>query len=102
MSTYYNAQKANGFNLNRIVAPKYLKEFLNYELVIKNLAPRTVHNYYMSLRLFLLWLGQKQKDDCQEIIPLDNKKRPANACPCRNSGGSGRGRGNQHRAQGRT
>lgn len=73
MSTYYNAQKANGFNLNRIAAPKYLKDFLNYELVIKNLAPRTVHNYYISLRLFLLWLGRNSIDVNQEEIPLDIK-----------------------------
>lgn len=56
MSTYYKVGgKGSGFDISQSDVPEYVKKFLNYELVIVNIAPRSVHNYYISLRTFLKW-----------------------------------------------
>ena len=42
--------------------PDFLKEFLNYELSIRNLSPRTVNGYERDLRTFFRFLRRYRGD----------------------------------------
>lgn len=56
MATYINEDTGREFDVRNLDAPGFLKEFLNYLLVIENLAPRAVFNYYVQIRIFLRWI----------------------------------------------
>ena len=55
MSTYLSQSKKASFNVSTLDAPSYLKEYLNYQVGMRNLAPNTVDTYYIQLREFLRW-----------------------------------------------
>lgn len=55
MSTYIAHGKTMVFNVSSLDAPSFLKEYLNYQFAIRNLAPNTVNTYYIQLREFLRW-----------------------------------------------
>ena len=55
MSTYLSPGKQEKINISTLDAPSFLKEFLNYALAVRNLAPNTVNTYYVQLREFLRW-----------------------------------------------
>lgn len=54
MSTYLIPGKP--FRIDTLPAPTYVKDYLNYLLVVRNLAPRTVNDYFVALRSFLRWV----------------------------------------------
>lgn len=56
MSTYLNSSTGHEFRIDAVEGPSYLKEFLNFTLVVQNLAPRTVDSYYLQMRSFMRWL----------------------------------------------
>lgn len=56
MSTYINEGRSIRLNIGRLEAPPYLKEYLNYLLVVENMSPNTVRNYFVQIRQFLRWL----------------------------------------------
>lgn len=55
MSTYINPETGTGFSIRTLDCPSWLKEYLNYVMVVKNLTTRTVVNYYTQIREFLRW-----------------------------------------------
>jgi len=55
MSTYINNETGKHFNIKKLPAPEFLKEYLNYMLAIENLTVRTVDSYYILLKGFLAW-----------------------------------------------
>lgn len=55
MSTYINNETGHHFRVDKLPAPDFLKEYLNYILAIENLTVRTVDNYYILLNGFLCW-----------------------------------------------
>lgn len=63
LSTYYDANKKNGFDASGIEAPEYVRDFLDYEAAVVNLAPRTVHSYFISVQTFLRWLVLRDDPD---------------------------------------
>lgn len=79
MSTYIS--KKNKLDINSLEAPAFLRDFLNYELVVANVTPKTILNYYGSLRTFLRWtVLRKTNEDCSldaigiSYIKLDDLK----------------------------
>lgn len=62
MSTYINPDTLKPFRIDTLEAPNFLKEYLNYALVVENLAERTVNNYYIQLRIFLRWVTMKKTE----------------------------------------
>jgi len=56
MSTYLNPDKGKVLRIDQIEAPSFLREYLNHELIIRNLTQRTVNSYYLHIRMFLRWL----------------------------------------------
>ena len=73
MSTYINNETGHHFRIDKLPAPQFLKEYLNYILAIENLTVRTVDNYYILLKGFLAWahlryegleLSKKDVDEC--------------------------------------
>lgn len=75
MSTYYDANKRNGFDSASIEAPEYVRDYLDYEAVVANLAPRTVHNYFISIQTFLRWLVMRDNPDL-DFEKIDIRKIP--------------------------
>lgn len=55
MSTYINESNNKTFDISSLDAPRFLKNYLNYQSAIKNLTQRSVDNYYVQLRTFLGW-----------------------------------------------
>lgn len=55
MSTYINNETGHHFRIDKLPAPDFLKEYLNFILAIENLTVRTVDNYYILLKGFLAW-----------------------------------------------
>lgn len=55
MSTYINPESGTGFSISTLDCPSWLKEYLNYIMVVKNLTTRTAVNYYTQIRDFLRW-----------------------------------------------
>lgn len=55
MSTYLPYNKRGTLNISALDAPSFLKEYLNYQIGIRNLAANTVNTYYVQLREFLRW-----------------------------------------------
>ena len=45
--------------ISELDEPSFAKEYLNYLLVVKNLATRTVFNYHVQLRMFLKWIDER-------------------------------------------
>lgn len=56
ISTYFDEGKGIRLKISSLEGPPFLKEYLNYLLVVENLSPHTVGTYYLQLRLFLRWL----------------------------------------------
>lgn len=48
-------------------SPKYLSDFLDYMVVIKNRSSLTVKNYYSDLRLFLRYIKQKNDPSLKDV-----------------------------------
>ena len=55
MSTYINNETGHHFRIDKLPAPDFLKEYLNYINSIEGLTVRTVDNYYILLKGFLGW-----------------------------------------------
>ena len=55
MSTYINNETGHHFRIDKLPAPDFLKEYLNYINTIEELTVRTVDNYYILLKGFLGW-----------------------------------------------
>ena len=56
MSTYINNETGHHFRIDKLPAPDFLKEYLNYINSIEGLTVRTVDNYYILLKGFLGWV----------------------------------------------
>ena len=55
MSQYYNPA-SNKVDVRIMPMPQYAKEYFNYLLIERNLAPRSVFNYSVSIQTFLRWV----------------------------------------------
>lgn len=76
MSTYIAPKNGHVFRIDSLEAPGYVKEFLNHAFVIKNLAPRTISNYFLQIRAFLRWYKCrgcpiKSHDEFQSVDIMD-------------------------------
>jgi len=79
MSTYINNDTGHHFNIHKLPAPEFLKEYLNYILAIENLTVRTVDNYYILLRGFLSWahlrfIGEELTGESIESCNIEEMK----------------------------
>ena len=61
MSTYFDQNKGQSIDISSLDAPPYLRDFLNHQRIVNNLAPRSVMNYYIHIRQFLRWVKFAQK-----------------------------------------
>lgn len=55
MSEYYDPA-SNKVDVRIMPMPQYAKEYFNYLLIERNLAPRSVFNYSVSIQTFLRWV----------------------------------------------
>lgn len=73
--SYFDPATPSNFDIHQCDAPQFLKDYLDYKFATENCAPRTLYNYFVSLRLFLRWFKCRDMkitmEEFKELSVLD-------------------------------
>ena len=67
---YYNPTSTSKLDIKQFRLPPYAVNYLNYLLVERNLTPRTIFNYGVSVQTFLRWI--QMQCSCEKVEDFGN------------------------------